>query len=194
MNLMKHIYSVLIVSSSEKLHQALIQLLPEDRFSPVCCVNSASKAGRFLLESQYDIVIINTPLPDDFGTRLALNTVANSTTGVLLLVKSELFPEINAQVSPYGVLAVSKPTSTQMILQSVQLLCSTRERLRIMEEKTASLEEKMQEIRVVNRAKLILIAHMKMTEAAAHRYIEKQAMDRCVTRKVVAETIIATYK
>lgn len=79
-------------------------------------------------------------------------------------------------------------------MQSIRLLCGTRERLRRMEKKTASVEEKIEEIRLVNRAKWILIDELKMTETDAHRYIEKQAMDRCVTRRKIAEGIIQTYK
>ena len=52
----------------------------------------------------------------------------------------------------------------------------------------------MEEIRLVNRAKWLLIEELKMTEQEAHRYIEKQAMDRCVTKRVVAEQILSTYK
>ena len=55
-------------------------------------------------------------------------------------------------------------------------------------------EEKMEEIRIINRAKWLLIEQLKMTENEAHRYIEKQAMDRCVTRRTVAENILSTYK
>ena len=51
----------------------------------------------------------------------------------------------------------------------------------------------MVEIRVVNRAKWILISELKMEEPDAHRYIEKQAMDRCISRREVAEEIISTY-
>ena len=40
----------------------------------------------------------------------------------------------------------------------------------------------------------LLIEQLKMTEPEAHRYIEKQAMDRCVTRRKIAENIILTYK
>ena len=104
------------------------------------------------------------------------------------------YPDVNARVSPYGVLVLSKPTSAQLLSQSLLLLCGTRERLRRMEQKTASMEEKMEEIRIVNRAKWQLIDQLKMTEKEAHRYIEKQAMDRCVTRRVIAEGILATYK
>ena len=112
----------------------------------------------------------------------------------MLIIKSELYSEITAKVSPFGVLTLSKPTTSGMIIQSLQLLCSMRERLRRMEQKTLSVEEEMQEIRIINRAKWILIDELKMTEAQAHRYIEKQAMDRCVTKKTVAENIILTYK
>lgn len=194
MDLTIHMYSVLLVSSSEKFNQSFQSLLEQSQYAPVNCVPDTASARRCLLENSYDIVIINTPLPDDFGTRLAIDIVSGSPTGVLLLVKAEHYPEVNAQVSSCGVLTLSKPTTAQMITQSLQLLCGTRERLRRMEQKTASLEEKMQEIRTVNRAKLILIEQLKMTEAEAHRFIEKQAMDRCVTRGSIAESIISTYK
>ena len=43
----------------------------------------------------------------------------------------------------------------------------------------------------MNRAKWRLIQEQGLTEQEAHRYIEKQAMDRCVTRRTVAEEILA---
>lgn len=48
----------------------------------------------------------------------------------------------------------------------------------------------VEEIRLVNRAKLILIKMRGMTEADAHRFIVKTAMDRCVKKREVAEDII----
>ena len=91
-------------------------------------------------------------------------------------------------------LVLSKPMSTQLFTQSMRLLCGTRERLRGLEKKNATIEEKMEEIRLVNRAKWLLIGELNMTEQEAHRYIEKQAMDRCVTKRAVAEQILSTYK
>lgn len=72
-------------------------------------------------------------------------------------------------------------------------MASTRERLRKNEKRTLTIEEKMEEIRLVNRAKWLLISELKMDEQGAHRYIEKQAMDRCIAKKVVAKEIIKTY-
>lgn len=187
-------YSVLLVSSSPKFNESMLALLPESRFYPVAAVSDVSSARRRLLENKYDIVIINAPLPDDFGTRLALNICDNSGTAVLLFVKAEHYPDINGRVSPFGVLVLPKPASSQTVSQSLQLLCGTRERLRRMEQKTASIEEKMGEIRIINRAKLLLMEQLKMTEKEAHRFIEKQAMDRCVTRITIAQSILSTYK
>ncbi|HPE39017.1 MAG TPA: ANTAR domain-containing protein [Bacillota bacterium] len=194
MDFTEYVYSVLIVSSAEKINQAIRELLPENRYHPLTFVSDAGSAGRQILEHRFDIVVINTPLPDDIGVRLAIDICNGSGTGVLLLVKNEHYAEINDQVSQFGVLTLSKPTTAVMIQQSLQLLCGTRERLRRMEQKTTSLEDKMAEIKIVNRAKLILIEQLKMTEAEAHRFIEKQAMDRCVSRRTIADTIISTYK
>ncbi len=194
MSLTEHCYSVLVVSSHDKMNDALKKVLPEERYNPVVFESDAASARRVLVEKGFDIVIINTPLPDDFGTHLALDVCENSGTGVLLLVRSEHFPDINSRVEPFGVLTLAKPTSSQMIAQSLGLLCGTRERIRRMEQKTATIEEKMEEIRIVNHAKWMLIEQLKMSESEAHRYIEKQAMDRCVTRRAVAEDILQTYK
>ncbi len=194
MELIQRTYSVLAVSTREKFHTSLRQLLPEDRYSPLRCVADVASARRCLLEQSYDIVIISAPLPDEFGSRLALHVADTSAAGVLLLVGAEHYPDISARLSPYGVLTLQKPTTPQLILQSLQLLCGTRERLRKMEQKTATIEEKMAEIRLVNRAKWLLIDHEGLSEQDAHRLIEKQAMDRCVTRRAVAQQIIQRYQ
>ena len=186
--------SVLIVSSAERLNATMLSSLPESRYQPITAVPDASAASRMLLERPFDLVIVNTQLPDQFGTRFALDVCEKTAAGVLLLVKAEHYADIDARVSPYGVLTLSKPTSAGLFSQSLQLLAATHARLRRMEQKTASMEEKMEEIRMVNRAKWLLIEQLKMTEQQAHRYIEKQAMDRCITRRAVAEQILATYR
>ena len=55
-------------------------------------------------------------------------------------------------------------------------------------------EEKIKEIRLVNRAKWLLIECLSMTEPEAHRYIEKQAMDLRISKREAAENIIRTYQ
>ena len=185
-------YSVLVVSSQQKFNDALSSMLPPSEYYPVCFTSNIASARRQLLSRGYDLVIVNAPLPDEFGTQLALELSETSGAGVLLLVKAEQYAELSARLTPNGILTLQKPTTPQLLTQTLQLLCGTRERLRRMEQKTASFEEKMAEIRLVNRAKCLLIERKAMTEQEAHRWIEKQAMDRCVSRKAIAEQILQT--
>ena len=42
----------------------------------------------------------------------------------------------------------------------------------------------------MNRAKWSLIQHRGMSETEAHHYLEKQAMERCVSKRVIIEEIL----
>lgn len=187
-------YSVLVVSASEKFNSSTASLLPVTDYWPVTYADSVGLARRRLLECAYDIVLINAPLTDDFGMRLAIDICSSSQAGVLLFVKNELHDEIYSKVVEYGVMTISKPTSTQMVAQSLRLLCAVRERLRRMEERQLTVQEKIDEIRLVNRAKWLLIEKMHMTENEAHRYIEKQSMDLRISKCEIAEDVIKTYQ
>jgi response regulator NasT len=101
---------------------------------------------------------------------------------------------VNDQVEDAGVITLGKPCSAQNIRQAAALMTATRSKLADMEKKTATLEEKMEEIRLVNRAKWMLIERRGMDEASAHRYIEKLAMDARQTRRLVALTLIRSLE
>ena len=186
--------SVLIVSSGPKVGALLTELLPPASFSPICTVPTAGEARRMLVDRHFDIAVINTPLPDDFGTQLAVEISEKQGCGVLLLVKAEIQEAVGLKVEDYGILTLPKPVSRQIVFQSMKLLAATRQKIRALEERTSSLQSKMEEIRLVNRAKLLLIEHLKMSEPEAHHYIEKRAMDTCVKRRAIAENIIKTYE
>ena len=193
MSLKERVYSVLIVSAAEGFNDALSTLLPTSKYSPTNFVSNISAAKRALAERAFDFVIINSPLPDDIGTRFAIDTGCSKETVVLLMVRAELQAEIYDKVAEHGVFVLPKPTSKPTMAIALSWLSSAREKLRKTEKKTLSIEEKMEEIRIGNRAKWILIRELKLDEPEAHRYIEKQAMDRCISKRIVAEEIIKTY-
>lgn len=193
MSLKERIYSVLIVSASESLNASFKALLSRNKYDPIHTVPDISTAKRAFAERAYDFVIINSPLPDDNGTRFSIDCCNEKSTVVLLLIRAEFYDEIFDKVAEHGVFTLPKPLSKPTVLVALGWLSSARERLRKSERKTLSIEEKMEEIRIVNRAKWLLIGELKKDEAAAHRYIEKQAMDRCISKREVAEEIIKKY-
>ena len=193
MSLQQRVYSVLVVSAAEKFNSTFNEMLPESKFSPVKICNGVSSAKRAFAERQYDFVIINSPLPDDAGLRFSIDVCASKSSVVLVLVRNDILDEVSDNLKGHGAFLLAKPTSKGSLTMALDFMTSAREILRGFEKKTLSIEEKMEEIRIVNRAKWILIDELKMDEPNAHRYIEKQAMDRCVSKRVVAEEIIKTY-
>ena len=187
------IYSVLVVSNQPRFNEAMTPMLPSSEFYPVCFTGNIAAARRELLSRSFDLVIINAPLPDETGTRFAIDAAKRMDTVVLLLLRAENFEDVNEQVTAHGVFTLQVPVSAATLRQGLKWMMSARERLRKMETKNLSIEEKMEEIRLVNRAKWILIEQQNMNEADAHRQIEKQAMDLCTSKTEIARRIIQTY-
>ena len=188
------IYSVLIVSANDKFTDSVLSFLPDSGFGPKRAVRNVAMARRSLLDRDFDLITINTPLPDEFGGNFAIDVASDSNSGVLLFANSDIYDELSAKTEEFGILVLSKPTTKSEVKRSVSLLSATQSRIKKYEEKQQSFEDKIKEIRVINHAKWLIIEHEAMNETQAHKYIEKQAMDRRLTRLRVAEEIIDTYE
>ena len=186
-------YSVLEVSASEKFNGVFAQILSGSRFASVKIAAGCQQAKRLLDAREFDLIIINAPLPDEFGDRFAADAAARTQAAVLLMTRPELYDELLAKMAPQGVFMLSKQTSSAMIRQALDWMITAREMKRGAEKKTLKLSDKMDEIRLVNRAKLLLIEKEAMSEEEAHHWIERSAMNRCVTRRVIADEIIEKY-
>lgn len=185
------VYAVLVVSRNEKFNTSINSLLTDNIYYPVVFAGSASAARRALLEQQFDIVIINTPLNDEFGSRLALDVSSDRNVVSLLIVRTENYEEICAKVIPEGVFVLRKPATQSAVVDALSWLSAAREKIRRMEKSTFSLEERMEEIRIFNRAKWRLIEQSHLSEEEAHKYIERLAMDQCITKRQAAEALLS---
>lgn len=185
--------SILVVSVSDKIYDILTDLL-KDRFHfNIHRASSVSEAKRMVLLQSFDIVVINAPLKDESGIDFAAGIAAENFFGVLLLINNEYYEQVLDKVMEYGVLTVSKPLSRQALYEAFNLLVATNYRLKKVKNKNEKLTAKMAELRIVNRAKWILIENLGLSEEEAHRVIEKQAMDERQSKREVSEIIIRTY-
>ena len=188
----KNIYKVLIAGANDKTFALLQTLLPGSSYDPPLRAGSAGEAKRMALDYAVDIAILNAPMRDEFGTQLALN-LARDNVGVLLLVPGESFDGVRDQVEDEGVMTLSKPLTRQTLEMGLHMITALRGKLLQMDRRNRALQEKMTDIRTVNRAKWLLIEQLRMTESEAHYYIERQAMDTRLSRREVAENILRSY-
>ena len=187
------VYSVLVVSPAGRGADFLASVFDAPTFDPVVNALSAGEARRLLSSEQYDLTAVNSPLPDETGIDFCIDA-AQGPSGVMLFVKNDIYEIVSSQCTREGIFVIPKPNTQRNVAQSVTLLCAICERLRKYEKKTRTLREKMDSIRIVNRAKWLLIERLGMTEQDAHGYIEKEAMNRRRTSREIAEEIIRMYE
>ena len=186
--------SVLIVSNIKSTMSIIGDLLHGEKMSRLAISQSGSQARQNIIENDFDLVVIDTPLPDEFGDNIAITASEKTTAGIILIVDSQIVLEISAKVEDYGIFVLPKPVSSSFFYQAVKLLTSSRRRVMMLENENIRLQKKIEEIRIVNRAKLILIQVLKMTESQAQKYIEKQSMDMRQSKITTAENILRTYE
>ena len=181
-------HSVLIVSAAESFDALVRRSLKG--FLMVDTRRNGASARRYILERYYDLVVINAPLPDETGEQLALDVAQQCSASVLLVAPADVFEEVLEHVTDFGILVLPKPMPRGRVDKAVRYLLALQSRIRPLEEKLRKEKEKAEELRIVNRAKFLLVEKKHMTEDEAHRLIGKMAMDRGFTRKRIAEELL----
>lgn len=190
----KDALSVLIISRNPEMRHQIRSLLDRSIFGGSANADNAEEARRLLLHNSYDIVIIDSPMPNVVCHELALDITEKGTGSVLLLVESGVYDEIRYRVEAQGIITVPKPCSADMISMAINISVAYHNRVLAIEEENKKLRFKNEEIRLCNRAKWVLHENLGMDEPTAHRYIEKNAMNNRITRYAVAKQILKEYE
>ena len=171
----------LIVSAGANSNEYIAARLSEMGYSRPVIIPSGAEARRRMSESDFELIVVNAPLPDEFGHELCITAVEQTDAGVVFLVKAAQAEQLLA------------PLNEQGVLQAMHMAAAGNHRLQRLRQENARLQDKIGQLRLVSRAKCCLVEHAHMTEAEAHRYLEKQAMDTRRDRAEVAQEVLEEY-
>ena len=174
MNSSLHTVSALLVSASEAQTQRISALLTRARIVPFDHAGSARQALEQFDAGSIDGVLIAEPVTGSSGQELALQLKKRRCMAVLLLAEPTHADAAAALLEQSGVLVLPNDAPESLIVQTIRLLTAVRIQLEQMQHKTEKLEAKVADIRIINRAKLLLVQHLQMTETEAHKYIESR--------------------
>jgi len=186
--------TVLIISGTGTPAEPYAELLRAASVKQIVVLESAAEARRMLMERDFDLVVVNAPLRDESGESLCRDVVSRGVSQAILVVKSESLGAVSAACEADGVLAVSKPVDNAVFWSALSLAKSARNRILRVQEENTRLKQKIEDIRIVDKAKHILTARLNLSEPEAHRFIEKRAMDLRSSRRAIAEGILKTYE
>ena len=186
--------SALVVSYTEKSIDYFVDVLNAAQVNHIVGVSTCGEARRLLLERDFDLVLINAPLKDETGEKFSHHIALKGVSQVILVVAAEFYDAVSAHCENDGILTVSKPINKTVLWSAIKLTKAAQTKIIRMHSENNKLKQKIDDIRIVDRAKCILISYMNMSEKEAHRYIEKQAMDMRISKRMVAEGILKTYE
>jgi len=185
---------VLIVSGSQQLAESLLKFVAEAGEFRIHTAATGEAARELAASGHFRAIIVCPPLPGESTCALACGIAQSTGTIVILIVKDSVDTLSAEMYEKAGVIALPKPVTKQAFLQAFRLVCALQNRFTGLVSENDRLRNKIDEMKLVDRAKCALIQYLGMTEQMAHRYIEKQAMDMRLPKVVVAEEILKTYE
>ena len=186
--------SALIVSANEKAIRSALQLLQDEGIAQADSAQSGSSARKQMSEQDYELLLVIAPLSDESAEAFAADAAEHTAVSVLLLVDGTSEEETEARMLPYGVPVLGRPVSKRLLSKVLHLLEAESNRLKGMQQENVRLHKKIDDSRIINRAKAILTEYLNMTEPQAHKYLERQAMELRVTKLEVAKRLLSTYE
>ena len=184
----------LLISSSESGTRLLSELLKTEGFNPITVSGTAYHAQQLAESGEYDLICINAPLADENGIELSRSFAQSTHASVVIIVPQKNADELSEMLTPHGVLVIAKPVNRHLFHHYLQFTDCFRARIMKLEREAEQLKTMVEDIKIIDRAKLLLVTCLKMSENQAHRYLEKQAMDLRVSRVEVAKQVIQTYQ
>ncbi len=138
-----------------------------------------------------DLLIAVMPLSDGTGVEGIIDVAQrHPQLMTILLVRQEAYEQVSYQCRNQQVFVIAMPFKRQVLAEAASFMLRIRTVMDDKDKELARLRKNLSEIRVITRAKLYLIQTRGMTEEEAHYYLEKEAMDRSLTKKEVAEEIL----
>ena len=183
----------LIAALSEKSRSAIAETVTLCGNYEIEFALSYSEALQKITEHAFDLVVINGD-SSDRAKKTALTAAARKDGGVILIESGVGFEKTVMQVAPKGVIVIAKPLAKASLLAAVQSVYAMNMRIVGLKEENRDLNKKLEDLKIIDRAKIALIERLGYTESEAHKYIEKQAMNLRVSKREVAVSILKTYE
>ena len=123
-----------------------------------------------------------------------MDAVAGTDAGVVFLVKAAQAEQLLAPLNEQGGAAAEQALQQHLICAGHAHGGRQQPPPAALRQENARLQDKISQIRLVSRAKCCLVEHAHLTEAEAHRRIEKLAMDTRRDRTEIAQEILDSYE
>ena len=180
---------VVVAEDEAIIRLDIVETLKESGFDVVGQAGDGAEAVRQTLELKPDLVLMDIKMPGTDGLQAAEVLAEHNVPVVLLTAFSS--PELVERASAAGVFSyVVKPFNPSNLIPALRIALSLHERMTSAANEIDEITEKLETRKLVDRAKGLLTEKMKLNEPEAFRWIQKASMDRRLSMRQVAQTVI----
>lgn len=180
---------VVVAEDEAIIRLDIVQTLTENGFDCVAQASDGAQAVEQAVALQPDLVLMDIKMPGTDGLQAAEMLSEYKIPVVLLTAFSS--PDLVDRASAAGVYNyVVKPFNPENLIPGLKIALSLHSRINQAAQDVEQMVEKLESRKLVDRAKGLLTEKMKMNEPEAFRWIQKASMDRRLTMRQVAETVI----
>ena len=181
--------TVIVAEDEAIIRLDIVETLKESGFDVIGQAGDGAEAVRLALELKPQLVLMDIKMPGTDGLQAAEILKEHKVPVVLLTAFSS--PELVERASEAGVYSyVVKPFNPSNLIPALRIALSLHDRMSSAESEVDEMNEKLETRKLVDRAKGLLTEKMKLNEPEAFRWIQKASMDRRLSMKQVAQTVI----
>lgn len=145
-------------------------------------------------ENSFDISITVLPLENEFGLDTCAYISKNYLTGQIILTPAKVYDEVCSRLSKTNTVIIPRSAPHSMILSAVHCTAAYKHKLDELINENELLKNKVSEIKLVNRAKCVLMEYLSISEKEAHSQMQRRAMNSNTTLAQIAANILKTYE
>lgn len=181
---------VVVVEDESLIRMDIVETLRDNGFDVVGEAGDGEAGVALARELKPDVVVMDVKMPKLDGISAADLLNKDHVAPVVLLTAFSQ-KELVERATEAGAMAyVVKPFTPNDLIPAVEIALSRWAQLVALENEVADLAERFETRKLVDIAKGILNQKMGLSEPEAFRWIQKASMDRRLTMKDVAVTIV----
>ncbi|SER87901.1 response regulator receiver and ANTAR domain protein [Mycobacterium sp. 88mf] len=185
---------VLIAEDEALIRLDLAEMLREEGYEVVGEAGDGQEAVELAESLRPDLVIMDVKMPRRDGIDAA-SEIASKRIAPIVILTAFSQRELVERARDAGAMAyLVKPFSITDLVPAIEVAVSRFSEIAALENEVATLGDRLETRKLVERAKGLLQSKHQMTEPEAFKWIQRAAMDRRTTMKRVAEVVLETLE
>ncbi|MGO1193736.1 MAG: ANTAR domain-containing response regulator [Nesterenkonia sp.] len=181
---------VLVAEDETLIRLDIVEILTDAGYAVVGEAENGEKAVELAREHRPDLVVMDVKMPVMDGITAAKAIAEERIAPVVMLTAFSQRDLVESAQEAGAMAYVVKPFGQNDLVPAIEVAAARFDEIRALEAEVTSMADKFEARKLVERAKSVLTSKMGLSEPDAFRWIQKTSMDRRLTMREVAETVV----